>query len=49
MASVLEEPWTEEGAASSKGTLRAGLCGEKQWPVVGKEECYTLVSCFPQK
>ena len=49
MASVSEELWTEEGAASSKGTLTAGLCGDKQWPTVGKEERYSLVSHFPQK
>lgn len=49
MASVSMELWTEEGAASSKETLTAGLCGDNQWPTVGKEECYSLVSHLPQK
>lgn len=46
MASVSEELWIEEGAVSSKGILMARLWGDKQWPMVGKEECYRLVSFF---
>lgn len=26
----------------------AGLCGDKQWSIAGKEECYSLVSHFSQ-
>lgn len=46
MASLSEELWMEEGAASFKGTLVVGFFEDKQWPIFGKEKCHSLVFCF---